>query len=79
MGKMSQRLLMTVAGTVTTRAVRRVTRKALHQSDGAPRLPRRVKRSSGLGTSLAWMAGAAAAMALAELCAEQARRAAPIG
>lgn len=76
MGKLARKLMWTVAGTVASRAVRRVTRGAMHTPYGAPRLPRLVRRRSGFATGLAWVAGAAAAAAVADVLAEQARTAA---
>ena len=79
MGKIARKMVMTVAGTVASRTVRRITRGALHTRTGTPRLPRRARGKGGLAVSLAWIAGAAAAMALADVCAEQARAAARLG
>ena len=75
MGKMARKLAWTVLGTAASTAVRRVTRRAMHDRVGTPRLPRRVRRKGGLAAGLVWVAGAAAAMALADVMAEQARRA----
>jgi hypothetical protein len=75
MGKMARKLAWTVLGTAASTGVRRVTRKAMHDEDGTPRLPRRVRRKGGLAVGLAWVAGAAAAMAIADVMAEQARQA----
>jgi hypothetical protein len=75
MGKIGRKLMWTVMGTAASTAVRRVTRNAMHDRVGKPRLPRRARRKSGLGPALAWAAGAAAAMAVADVLAEQARHA----
>lgn len=47
----------------------------MHTSVGTPRLPRRIRRRGGFLTGLAWIAGAAAAMAVADVLAEQAEAA----
>ena len=76
MGKLAKKLIWTVVGTAASSAVRRATRGAMHTQYGAPRLPRRVRRKSGFATGLLWVAGAAAAMALADVLREQGRNAA---
>ena len=75
MGKMARKLAWTVLGTAASTAARRVTRRAMHDRSGTTRLPRKVRRKGGLAVGLAWVAGAAAAMAIADVMAEQARQA----
>jgi hypothetical protein len=74
MGKMARKLAFTVAGTAASRLVRRSTRKMVHSRVGG-KLARGTRRNGDLMTGLLWVAGAAAAMALADVCTEQARRA----
>lgn len=78
MANLGRKLMWAVAGSVASRAVRRVTRSAMHTPYGAPRLPRTARRRSGFGTGLAWVAGASAAMALADVLREQGRNAARV-
>ena len=73
MGRLARKMVFTVAGTAASRLVRRGTRRVVTNGIGT-KLQRRM-RGSGLATGLLWVAGAAAAMALADVCTEQARRA----
>lgn len=77
-GKLARKLMWAVAGTVASRAVRGATRSAMHTRLGAPRLPRPVRRRGGFATGLAWMAGASAVMAIADVLTEQGRNAARV-
>lgn len=77
MGTMARKLVFTVAGTAASRVVRKGTRKLLNNQVGA-RL-RRGARKGDLATGLLWVAGAAAAMALADLCTDQARKSMRLG
>jgi len=78
MGKMARKLVWTVAGTAASRLVRRSTRKMVDRQVGA-KLRRRTRRKGDLPTALLWVAGAAAAMALADVCTDQARRSMRLG
>ena len=63
--------MWTVAGTMASKAARRAARRALHGPAGDRRLPRRVRRSAGWGTALAWAIGAGVVLGLADVLAEQ--------
>ena len=78
MGSIGRKVMWTVMGTAASKAVRRMTRGAMHTSYGAPRLPARARRSSGFAAGLAWVAGAAAAMAIADILREQGRTSAHV-
>lgn len=73
MGKIGRKMMWLVAGKLASRAVRGATSRAIHTPYGRPRLPRRVRARSGVGTGLAWVAGAAVAFAVADMLQEQAR------
>ena len=76
MANLPRKILWMVLGTIATRIVRSRTRKAMHTEYGAPRLPRPVRRRSGLGTALLLAAGTGALMALADVLNEQGKDAA---
>ena len=76
MANLSRKILYAVLGTVASKVVRSRTSKAMHTPGGAPRLPRPVRRRSGLATALALAAGAGALMALADVLNEQGKDAA---
>ena len=71
MSSLTRKVMWGVASGVTSKVVRNATRKAMHTSYGAPRLPNPVRRRSGLGTALLWAAGAGAFLALADVLKEQ--------
>ena len=71
MSSLARKVMWGVAGGVTSKVVRRVTRKALHTDYGAPRLPNPVRRRSGFGTALMWAAGTGAFLALADVLKDQ--------
>jgi hypothetical protein len=48
----------------------------LHRENGAPRLPRKARRQSGLGMMLGWAIATGAIMALADVLSEQGKDAA---
>jgi hypothetical protein len=68
---MADQMTATVLGGATTMVARRVTRNALHDSFGEPRLPTRIRRQRGLGTMLLWAAAAGILLALADVLMEQ--------
>jgi hypothetical protein len=76
MANLSRKILWAVLGTAASKVVRNRTRKAMHTQYGDPRLPRPVKRRSGLGTAIALAAGTGALMALADVLSEQGKEAA---
>jgi hypothetical protein len=71
MGKLAGKLLWMIAGTAASKMARKYTRKTLHTRDGAPRLPRKARRESGLGMMLGWAVATGAIMALADVLQEQ--------
>lgn len=71
MGKLGGKLMWMLAGTAASKMARKYTRKALHNDRGAPRLPRRARRESGLGMMLGWAIATGAIMALADVLSEQ--------
>ncbi|MGE3177413.1 MAG: hypothetical protein AB7O32_08075 [Vicinamibacterales bacterium] len=58
-------------GAATTLAARMVTRKMLHQRNGAPRLPRRTRKSTSLSTMLMLAAATGALLAIGDVLQEQ--------
>lgn len=71
MGKLVGKLLWMVAGTAASKMARKYTRSALHNERGAPRLPRKARRQSGVGMMLGWAIATGAIMALADVLKEQ--------
>jgi hypothetical protein len=55
-----------------------VTRSALHNRAGRPKLPVSVRRRHGMGTALTWVIGASALMAVADVLREQSKDAAEV-
>lgn len=75
MAHLARNLMLAAAGGVTSKVVRRMTRRAMHDPYGDPRLPRPVRRRSGLGTALLLAAGTGAFLALADVLKEQEKHA----
>jgi hypothetical protein len=73
MADLGRKVMWTVVGGATAKAVRKATRNALHDEVGKPKLPRPVRRRRGLAPALAFAVGAAALNALADVLWEQAR------
>lgn len=71
MASFARHVMMAVAGGITSKAVRRVTRRVMHDPVGTPRLPRPVRDRSGMGTALLLAAGTGAFLALADVLKEQ--------
>jgi hypothetical protein len=71
MGKLGGKLMWMLAGTAASKMARKYTRNALYNERGAPRLPRRARRESGLGMMLGWAIATGAIMALADVLSEQ--------
>ena len=65
------KLMWAVAGTTASKMARNYTRKTLHTDYGAPRLPRKARRQSGLGMMLGWAVATGVIMALADVLKEQ--------
>jgi hypothetical protein len=61
-------------GAATTRLSRMATRRAMHQSSGAPRLPRAARSNNGVGMLLLLAAAAGAMLALGDVLQEQRRQ-----
>jgi hypothetical protein len=68
---MADQMTAAVLGGATTMVARRVTRSALHDTFGEPRLPARMRHQRGLGTMLLWAAAAGIILALADVLMEQ--------
>ena len=71
MGKLAGKLMWMLAGTAASKMARKYTRNALHNDRGAPRLPRKARRQSGVGMMLGWAIATGAIMALADVLKEQ--------
>lgn len=71
MGKLAGKLMWMVAGTAASKMARKYTRNVLHRENGAPRLPRKARRQSGMGMMLGWAVATGAIMALADVLQEQ--------
>ena len=65
------KLMWALAGGAAKKMARNYTRKTLHTSYGAPRLPRKARRQSGLGMMLGWALLTGVIMALADMFKEQ--------
>ena len=65
------KLMWALAGTAAKKMARSYTRRTLHTAGGAPRLPRRARRQSGLGMMLGWAIATGVIMALADVFGEQ--------
>ena len=76
MGKLGGKLMWAVAGTAASKMARNYTRGMMHRQDGAPRLPRKARRQSGLGMMLGWAIATGAIMAIADVLSEQGKDAA---
>lgn len=76
MSKLARKALWAVVGNVAIKAARSTTRDALHTRRGNPRLPRAVRRKSGMGSALMWAVGTGVVMALADVLTEQGKDAA---
>lgn len=70
----AKHLVLAVASGLTSKIVRRATRKVMHGRGGMPRLPVTVRRRSGVGSALALAAGTGALLAMADLLREQEKR-----
>lgn len=71
MGKLGGKLIWMLAGTAASKMARKYTRRTLHNRSGAPRLPRKARRQSGVGMMLGWAIATGAIMALADVLKEQ--------
>ncbi|HEX5724645.1 MAG TPA: hypothetical protein VFX98_04220 [Longimicrobiaceae bacterium] len=74
--KLARRLMWALVGSATSKAVRSMTRRAMHDRNGTPKLPRPVRRRNGMGTALTWAIGTGAMLALADVLSEQGKKAA---
>jgi len=75
----ARRIVFAVLGTAASSIVRKRTRGALHDNWGAPRLPRPVRRQSGLLSALVMAAITGVLMALADIFNEQGKTTAQRG
>lgn len=60
-----------LVGLAATKLSRMATRRAMHRSTGAPRLPRAARTNSGLGMLLLLAVAAGAMLAVADVLQEQ--------
>lgn len=67
-----------VLGGATTKIARSLTRRALHEKSGAPRVPRRARDRQGIAVMLAWAAAVGVILALADVLLEQRRASAEL-
>jgi hypothetical protein len=63
-----------MVGAAVTMLARNATRRALHDENGAPRLPRAARRSNGVTTLLIMAAASGALLALVDVVQEQRRQ-----
>ena len=68
---MAQTVGWGVAGAATTMVARTLTRRAMHDRRGVPRLPRTTRRNNSFGTMLLLAATAGALLALGDVVQEQ--------
>jgi len=66
-----------VLGGVATKVARTVTRRALHDTAGAPRVPRAARNRHGVIAMLAWAAALGVFLAVADVLLEQRKATAP--
>ncbi len=66
-----RKVMWGLAGAATTKATRAMTRRAMHNRYGSPRLPRPVQRKNGMGAALMLAAGAGLVLALSDVFKEQ--------
>ena len=66
-----------ILGGTATKLTRSVTRRAMHDQHGAPRLPWSARHRSGLGTMLAWAVAMGVFLAVADVLREQRKFSAP--
>ena len=71
MASFARSVMLAMAGGVASKATRRLTRRVMHDRVGAPRLPRKVRNGSGVGTALLLAAGTGAFLALADVLKEE--------
>jgi hypothetical protein len=64
-------------GGAATQLARTVTRRAMHDKSGAPRVPRAARRRHGVGAMLAWAAAVGVLLALADVLQEQRKASGP--
>lgn len=62
-------------GAATTMLARRVTRHAMHEETGEPKLPRQLRRRDNVGVMLLIAGAAGALLALGDVLKEQRQRA----
>lgn len=65
------KLMWSLAGTAASKMARNYASRTLHTRYGAPRLPRKARRQSGLGMMLGWAILTGVIMALADVFKEQ--------
>ena len=70
MGKAAMIASGILAGT-TTKLARTVARRVMHDTRGAPRVPRAAGRRNGVGVMLAWAAAMGVFLAVADVLREQ--------
>jgi hypothetical protein len=75
-GKLAGKLMWMVAGTAASKMARGYTRGMLQRRDGAPRLPRKAQRETGIGMMLGWAVLAGALMAFTDVFSQQGKNAA---
>ena len=75
-GKLAGKLMWMVAGTAVSKMARSYTRGMLRREDGAPRLPRKARRESGLGMMLGWAVLTGAFLAFTDVFSQQGKNAA---
>lgn len=66
MAGIARKITWGLAGFAATKFLRSRTRKALHQKDGATRLPAAAKRRRGFGSAMMWAAGAGTLLGVAD-------------
>lgn len=75
-GKLGGKLMWMVAGTAASKMARSWTRGMLVREDGAPRLPRKARRETGIGMMLGWAVLTGALMAFTDVFSQQGKSAA---
>ena len=61
----------------TTKLTRAVTRRAMRDANGTPRVPAAARRRSGVGTMLLWAVAVGVLLAVADILREQREAATP--
>jgi len=75
---MGRKLMWAVLGTAASKVARNMTRNAMYRKNGAPRLPRPVRRQRNLESALVMAVGTGVVMGIADMLSDQSKTAARV-